>query len=57
FVAVGRGHDTGWWHEFLRALAEVDPDMAVNIEHEDRELDGMTGLRIAAETLRVAAKP
>ncbi|MCL6549749.1 MAG: sugar phosphate isomerase/epimerase [Acidothermus cellulolyticus] len=57
FVAVGRGHDTGWWHEFLRALAEVDPDMAVNIEHEDRELDSMTGLRIAAETLRIAAKP
>jgi sugar phosphate isomerase/epimerase len=51
FVAVGRGHDVEWWAEFLRALAEVDPDMPVNIEHEDQELDQMEGLRYAAATL------
>ena len=51
FVAVGRGHDTAYWTEFLRALREVDPDMAVNIEHEDQELDQMAGLRTAAKTL------
>jgi sugar phosphate isomerase/epimerase len=51
FVAVGRGHDTAYWTEFLRALKEVDPDMAVNIEHEDQELDQMEGLRTAARTL------
>ena len=44
-----------YWTEFLRALAEIDPDMAVNIEHEDQELDQMEGLRSAAETLRTAA--
>ena len=33
FVAVGRGHDVAWWAEFLQALARIDPDMAVNIEH------------------------
>lgn len=55
FVAVGRGHDVDWWREFLAALGEVDPDMAVNIEHEDQELDQMAGLRQAAETLLEAA--
>ena len=55
FVAVGRGHDTAWWAEFLRALSEVDPEMAVNIEHEDQELDTLEGLRSAAETLLSAA--
>jgi sugar phosphate isomerase/epimerase len=55
FVAVGRGHDTAWWAGFLGALEEVDPDMAVNIEHEDQELDRLEGLRAAAQTLRAAA--
>jgi sugar phosphate isomerase/epimerase len=55
FVAVGRGHDVAWWRGFLAALDEVDPDMAVNIEHEDQELDQMEGLRSAAETLLAAA--
>jgi sugar phosphate isomerase/epimerase len=55
FVAVGRGHDVDFWTEFLRALAKVDPDMAVNIEHEDQELDQLEGLRSAAETLKAAA--
>lgn len=51
FVAVGRGHDTAYWTEFLRALQKVDPDMPVNIEHEDQELDQLEGLRFAAQTL------
>jgi sugar phosphate isomerase/epimerase len=55
FVAVGRGHDVDWWTGFLGALAEVDPQMPVNIEHEDQELDQMGGLRFAAETLIEAA--
>ncbi|HEY7722846.1 MAG TPA: sugar phosphate isomerase/epimerase [Pedococcus sp.] len=56
FVAVGRGHDTAYWTEFLRALAKIDPDMPVNIEHEDLELDQMEGLRFAANTLIEAEK-
>jgi sugar phosphate isomerase/epimerase len=55
FVAVGRGHDVAFWSEFLRALEKIDPNMAVNIEHEDQELDQMEGLRRAAETLLEAA--
>jgi sugar phosphate isomerase/epimerase len=55
FVAVGRGHDVEFWARFLRALAAVDPDMAVNIEHEDQELDQIEGLRQAAENLKAAA--
>ena len=54
-MAVGRGHDVDFWTRFLQALGKIDPDMAVNIEHEDQELDQLEGLRLAAETLRSAA--
>jgi sugar phosphate isomerase/epimerase len=56
FVAVGRGHDVQWWTEFLRVLRDVDPDMPVNIEHEDLELDQLEGLTFAANTLLEAEK-
>ena len=55
FVAVGRGHDVAYWTQFLQALEKVDADMAVNIEHEDQELDQIEGLRYAARTLLQAA--
>ncbi|ORB31588.1 sugar phosphate isomerase/epimerase family protein [Mycolicibacterium parafortuitum] len=54
FVALGKGHDTAYWTEFLRALREVDPDMMVNIEHEDVELGRIEGIAAAAEVLRAA---
>lgn len=55
FVAVGRGQDVEWWRGFLAALADIDPQMAINIEHEDRELGLMEGLEYAATTLKAAA--
>ncbi len=54
FVALGKGHDTAFWTDFLRALYEVDPDMLVNIEHEDVELGRIEGLEVAAAVLRDA---
>ena len=54
FVALGRGHDTAYWTEFLRALHEVDPDMLVNIEHEDVSLGRIEGLEVASKVLRDA---
>lgn len=54
FVALGRGHDTAYWTEFLRALYEVDPEMLVNIEHEDVSLGRIEGLQVAAKVLRDA---
>ena len=54
FVALGKGHDTASWTEFLRALHEVDPDMMVNIEHEDVELGRIEGIAVAAEVLKAA---
>lgn len=54
FVALGKGHDVGYWTEFLRALYEVDPDMMVNIEHEDTELGRVEGVAAAAEVLKAA---
>ncbi|CAM02185.1 sugar phosphate isomerase/epimerase [Saccharopolyspora erythraea NRRL 2338] len=55
FVAVGIGHDTAYWTQFLGALAEIDPDMAVNIEHEDAAYSQTEGLALAAKNLREAA--
>jgi sugar phosphate isomerase/epimerase len=55
FVAVGIGHDVQYWTGFLAALAEIDPDMAVNIEHEDASYSRLDGLAIAAGNLRAAA--
>lgn len=54
FVALGKGHDVAYWTEFLRALHEVDPDMMVNIEHEDTELGRIEGIAVAAEVLKAA---
>jgi sugar phosphate isomerase/epimerase len=54
FVALGKGHPTEYWTEFLRALYEVDPDMLVNIEHEDTELGRVEGIAVAAEVLLAA---
>jgi sugar phosphate isomerase/epimerase len=57
FVAVGRGHGVDeFWVPFLQALHDVDADMAVNIEHEDTELDQIEGLRLAAENLIAAGQ-
>ncbi|THV35263.1 sugar phosphate isomerase/epimerase family protein [Glycomyces buryatensis] len=54
FVALGQGHDNAYWTRFLQALHRVDPDMAVNIEHEDQHFDRVEGLRLAAENLKAA---
>ena len=55
FVAVGIGHDVPYWTGFLAALAEIDQDMAVNIEHEDASYTRLDGLALAAGNLRAAA--
>jgi sugar phosphate isomerase/epimerase len=56
FVAVGVGHDVAYWAGFLTALAEVDPDIAVNIEHEDADYSRVDGLALAAANLKAAAE-
>jgi len=55
-VAVGRGHDVSWWSGFLNALERIDPEMAVNIEHEDAELGQFEGLASAAQVLLAASE-
>jgi sugar phosphate isomerase/epimerase len=54
FVALGKGHGVEYWTEFLRALHEVDPEMHVNIEHEDVELGRVEGIEVAAAVLKDA---
>jgi sugar phosphate isomerase/epimerase len=56
FVALGRGHDLAFWTGFVNALREVDPDMAINIEHEDTSLGRIEGLQVAADVLKKAAR-
>lgn len=51
FVALGKGHDAGYWAKWLTALHAADPEMYVNIEHEDTELGRIEGLEAAAEVL------
>jgi sugar phosphate isomerase/epimerase len=54
FVAIGEGHNVPWWTEFLSAVAEINPEMNVNIEHEDQAYDQLEGIRLAAGNLIAA---
>ena len=54
--ALGRGHDAVYWSTWLAALHVVDPDMLVNIEHEDVSLGRIEGLEIASAVLLDAAQ-
>ena len=55
FVALGEGHDVEYWTGFLTALAATDPDLNVNIEHEDAAFGQVEGLERSARTLLAAA--
>lgn len=55
FVALGEGHDVEYWTGFLTALAAVNPDLSVNIEHEDAAFGQVEGLERGARTLLAAA--
>ena len=44
-----------FWARFLTAIYKVDPDMAVNIEHEDATFGQVEGLKYAADNLIAAA--
>lgn len=55
FVAFGLGHDEQYWVEFLKAIFDVNPNMVVNIEHEDAEYGQIEGLELSASNLLKAA--
>jgi len=55
FVAVGVGHPAAYWAEFIRACDEVDPNMWINIEHEDTSMGRIEGLEFASSTMFEAA--
>jgi hypothetical protein len=55
FVALRRAHDAVYWLTWLAALHVVDPDMLVNIEHEDVSLGRIEGLETASAVLLDAA--
>lgn len=55
FVAIGRGNSVEFWGRWLKALHSVNPDIAVNIEHEDPHLGRIEGLEISCKSLRDGA--
>ncbi|MFC0672533.1 sugar phosphate isomerase/epimerase family protein [Brachybacterium hainanense] len=55
FVALGEGHDTDYWSRFLATLCAVNPDLHVNIEHEDAAFGRIEGIERGARTLLAAA--
>jgi len=56
FVGIGKGQDLDFWATWLSALQRVNPEIAVNIEHEDAELGPVEGLKHSASALRDAAE-
>jgi sugar phosphate isomerase/epimerase len=56
FVAVGKGHAADYWAEFIKACDAVDPNMWINIEHEDVSMGRIEGLEFACRTLAEAAR-
>jgi len=56
FVAVGKGHPAEYWAEFIKACDAVDPNMWINIEHEDVSMGRIEGLEYACSTLFAAKK-
>ncbi|MBS5899603.1 MAG: sugar phosphate isomerase/epimerase [Actinomycetaceae bacterium] len=56
FVYLGGGNDVSFWTQFCRAVAAINPDMNVSVEHEDNQYDMIKGLEMSAQTLIEAAK-
>lgn len=55
FVSIGKGHDVEFWAEWLTALNEVNPNISVQIEHEDPHMGRLEGLQFATDSLNEAA--
>jgi len=55
FVAVGIGHGVDFWADFIRTVQNINPEIPINIEHEDQSMTTMEGLHFAADALLGAA--
>lgn len=55
FVAVGVGNDVDFWTRFVQTVRAIDPEIPINIEHEDQSMSTIDGLALAARTLLIAA--
>jgi len=52
YVAVGRGHDAGFWSRLAATLRVCGYDGTLSIEHEDYSIDPEEGITRAAKLLR-----
>jgi sugar phosphate isomerase/epimerase len=52
YVTLGHGHDETWWHRFCGALAAIEYDDVLSIEHEDLALPPLEGVTQSVALLR-----
>lgn len=55
YVTLGYGHDESWWRTFCYRLRMVGYDGWLSIEHEDRMLSRIEGVRRSVELLEIVA--
>jgi sugar phosphate isomerase/epimerase len=54
YVALGHGHEVGWWKEFFSVLSMVGYDGSVSLEMEDLTMDTLTALKKSTHVLKEA---
>lgn len=54
YVALGHGHDIGWWKEFFSVVSMVGYDGPVSLEMEDLTMDPLTGVKKSLKVLKEA---
>jgi sugar phosphate isomerase/epimerase len=52
YVALGHGHDIGWWKEFFAVVKMIDYEGPVVIEMEDLIMDPLTGVKKSMNVLK-----
>lgn len=54
YVALGHGHDVGWWKEFFTVVKMVGFEGPVVLEIEDLTMDPLTGVKKSLNVLKEA---
>jgi sugar phosphate isomerase/epimerase len=54
YVALGHGHDIGWWKEFFSVVSMVGYKGPISLEMEDLTMDPLTGVKKSVKVLKEA---
>lgn len=52
YVALGYGHDIGWWKEFFSIASMMGYDGPISLEMEDLTMDPLTGVKKSMRVLK-----